>query len=160
VYIFLDFDGVLNSGRYLMANEEQRRRHVNRRLVFDPAAMELLNTLVMRHPAEIVISSDWRKAANYDVLAARMTRDGFRYPEKVVGQTPNYGRAPRGQEIHAWLMARNVRGKPFVVLDDRTDMDQVDSHLINTDPLDGLTKADVNKASIVLDQGKKARASR
>ena len=160
MYIFLDFDGVLNSGRYLSAHPEQLRRHKSCRLVFDPAAMELLNTLMLRHPAEIVISSDWRKAANFDVLAERMTRDGFGYRKRIVSQTPDYGRAPRGTEIHAWLMARNVRGKPFVVLDDRTDMDAVDSHLINTDPVHGLTKADVNRASIVLSQGKKVRASR
>jgi hypothetical protein len=160
VYVFLDFDGVLNSSRYLMANPEMLKRHKDCQLVFDPDAMDLLNTLVLRHPVEIVISSDWRKARNFGVLAQRMVQDGFRYPDKVVSQTPNYGEVPRGREIHAWLMARNVRGKPFVILDDRSDMDQVDSHHVQTNPLVGLTKADVNKATMILSRGKGPKAKR
>jgi HAD domain in Swiss Army Knife RNA repair proteins len=155
LYVFLDFDGVLNSSRYLMANEEQLRHHKSQHLVFDPDAMELLNMLLLRHPVEVVIASDWRKARPFGVLAERMTIDGFRYPHRVIGQTPNYGDAPRGREIHAWLMARNFRGKPFVVLDDRDDMDEVDSHHVKIDPIVGITKADVNKATKVLSRGKK-----
>ncbi len=154
MYAFLDFDGVLNSSRYLMANPQELRRHKNQQLVFDPDAMELLNSLVMRLPVEIVISSDWRKACKYDVLARRMEQDGFRYAHKVVGQTPNHGETPRGHEIHAWLMKRCERGKPFVVLDDRTDMDGVDSHLVAIDPKVGLTRSDVNKATRILCRGK------
>jgi hypothetical protein len=155
--VFLDFDGVLNSSRYLMANPTMLRLHKDRHLVFDPSAMELLNVLLVRHPAHVVISSDWRKARNYDVLAQRMTRDGFLYPERVIGQTPNFGEVPRGREIHAWLMSKNERGRPFVVLDDRVDMDGVDSHHVHIDPIIGMTKADVNRASIVLGRGKKGK---
>lgn len=160
MYVFLDFDGVLNSSRYLMANPGMLRRHKDCQLVFDPDAMDLLNTLMMRLPVEVVISSDWRKARNFGVLAQRMTQDGFRYPEKVVSQTPNYGEVPRGLEINSWLLARNVRGKPFVVLDDRSDMDQVDSHHVHVDPVVGLTKSDVNKATIILNRGKGVRVKR
>ena len=79
------------------------------------------NKFLDRNPSAVVISSDWRKAYDYDVIRNIMTSQGFKHGNKIIGQTPNFGKQPRGREIEAWMTARGLR-KPFVILDDRSDM--------------------------------------
>lgn len=146
----MDFDGVLNSGIFFAKDPRAASRRERDELVIDPVAMGRLNKLLDRHrEALVVISSDWRKRYDYDILAIILHRNGFAHGERVVGQTPNFGERPRGHEIAAWMKARNVQC-PFVILDDRSDMGSVRTRLVKTDPVHGLTASDVRKASNIL----------
>lgn len=152
--IFLDLDGVLNSDLYLSRDSRAAARQRRSELVLDPSAISRLNALLDRHEdAGVVISSDWRKRHDYDILAIILHKNGFRHGQRVVGQTPNFGERPRGLEILAWMKARDVRC-PFVILDDRDDMVGASRHLVQTDPIYGLTPADVRKASAILSAGR------
>lgn len=151
--VFLDLDGVLNSTLYLCLNGRAAARREGDELVIDPAAMVRLNRLLNRHDdAGVVISSDWRKRYGYDTLATILHRNGFAHGQRVVGQTPNFGKRPRGLEILAWMKARNI-GCPYVILDDRNDMVGASRHLVQTDEDYGLTTTDVKRASAVLSAG-------
>ena len=100
-YLFLDFDGVLNT-----SNDK------------DPSALnkkhlEVLNTVVEEHDPNIVISSTWRCFYPLYVLKEILVTHGFKYPDKVVDTTPDlsiregsrivstYG--TRGREVGEWI---------------------------------------------------------
>ena len=60
-YIFLDFDGVLNTMEYQTALQwkgEPRKDEYGS--LFDPEAVENLNLIIQNTNAKIVISSSWR----------------------------------------------------------------------------------------------------
>lgn len=148
--VFLDFDGVINSGIFFAKNPKAQARRERDELVIDEVAMARLNKLLHRHKdARVVISSDWRKRYDHDILAIILHRNGFEHGHKVIGQTPNFGSRPRGLEIAAWLKARELRC-PFVILDDRDDMHTLGRNLVQTDPVYGLTANDVRRASNIL----------
>lgn len=147
--VFLDFDGVLNSAQFLAANPPAAKLYNARELVFDPRAMANFNKFLDRNPSAVVISSDWRKAYDYDVIRNIMTSQGFKHGNKIIGQTPNFGKQPRGREIEAWMTARGLR-KPFVILDDRSDMANVAPKLVLTDPKTGITPRDLTRAESLL----------
>lgn len=147
--IFLDFDGVLNSAAFLQKNPYAKSAHQRGELVFDPAAMGILNDLCRSTRAAVVISSDWRKRYGHDVLARMLADAGFQHRERVVGQTPDMGSAPRGFEIYSWLMLRKPVSR-VVILDDRADMEPLEKKLVQTNPVVGLTKGDAVKAAGIL----------
>jgi hypothetical protein len=141
--IFLDFDGVLNSwawwGRQPKANRDQHE------YLLDPAAIGLLNQLVMRTGAHVVISSSWR--LNKEMRpAATLCVCGF--TGVVLGQT-DYLAAPRGREIQAWLDGRDDVEK-IVILDDDSDMVHLAPYHVKTEHSVGLTQDDVDRAVVLL----------
>jgi HAD domain in Swiss Army Knife RNA repair proteins len=149
--IFIDFDGVLNSTAFFTRNPRAAALYRARELVFDPLAMTAFSNLVRKTRSVVIISSDWRKAYDYDVIARKMQQAGFRYPDLIAGQIPNFGQnSQRGDEIAAWLKSHGIRNEPYAILDDRSDMTTVKKHLILTNPLVGLTSNDVKKAMALL----------
>jgi hypothetical protein len=147
--LFLDFDGVLNSRRFLLDHPVERARHDGRQLVFDPAAIRRLDGMLEGRPILVVISSDWRKAYDHDILGMRMREAGFAHADRIVGQTPDFGQAPRGREIASYMAARRLRC-PFAILDDRSDMAPHQGRLVMTDPYYGLTARDASRALALL----------
>lgn len=141
--VFLDFDGVLNSRKYFnsLANKEEDERLV---LVttdqqLDPKAVELVNQLVERTGAQVVISSSWRilHALDEETNTGKIERPslntilknaGARF--KAVGTTPRTYE-DRGIEIQLYLDYLKSKGEEveaFVILDDDSDM----AHFLNT----------------------------
>ena len=87
--------------------------------------------------AQIVVSSVWRYRGD---LAERLRHGGVR--ARVIGTTPTtrakmVGTSTRGAEIMAWLQCHASR--PFVILDDDRDMDDLIGCLVQTSPEKGLT---------------------
>ena len=148
--IFLDFDGVINTmgtyGRFHAAGEV-----LSNRLPVEPSCMEILNRIIERTGAKVVVSSSWRNFARGDrtMLQGLLAREGFR--GEVVGVTPPSFRlkelvrwgerdrnwSQRGDEIKKWLDEQPEKHE-FVVLDDDSDMDVVKDRFVQTDCREGL----------------------
>jgi hypothetical protein len=144
-WIFLDFDGVLNSDRfYTRAPKLAEKGDLDRKCV------ALLNELVDKTGAKVVIVSNWRHGHSVSELRDILVDRGFEYPKRVVGKSPDLGEdAVRGYEILAFMKGLRIRD-PFVVLDDTDDMDGVEDRFVKTDPKVGLQRADVELAEQIL----------
>lgn len=156
--IFLDFDGVLNSQRYM----ESDAYGTGKGLAFghsqiDPKAVELLNKMIDVTDARVVISSSWRHIWSRDEIGRMLKQRGFRHPSSIIDITPSL-MSQRGDEIAQWLgqadEGRRIGGEKidgYVILDDSTDMhpDQME-HFVQTNPDTGLTSQDVNRAISIL----------
>lgn len=115
----------------------------------DPACIAVLNEIVARGQADVVISSTLRYGKTVAELQAMLDAQGF--IGRVVDKTPTGASgAERGEEIAAWLGAHAVSG--FVIIDDHVDMGELRSHLVQTDPARGLQPTDAQRAIVILSQ--------
>jgi hypothetical protein len=134
--VFLDIDGVL-------APIRQWDRYGD----LDPACIQVLNEIVARGRAQVVLSSTWRHGKTVAELQAMLEAHGFtgRVVDKTPSGVPGAGRA---DEIAAWLEEHAVGG--FVIIDDHVDMGALRGHLVQTEPARGLQPADAARAVAVL----------
>lgn len=162
--IFLDIDGVLNSTVYVTSDYYQNAIKgmsdaevmlIAHHLHLDPLAVELVNKLVEKSGAEVILSSTWRGKYPPDVMTEMLHGRGARF--KIAANTPalfgkKFGspRIPRGKEIAAYL--RNLPEQPesFVILDDHDDMIHLKKFLVLTSAKVGITTADVERALKIL----------
>lgn len=175
--VFLDVDGVLNSTEHLMSlkevapatsEEEDTIFKVSPYLVrgypkdmllhdmrsIDSKAVALLNNLLERSRAKVVISSSWRHLLTLSVIQGLLEHQGFK--GEPLGMTPlqveappGCGEALRGHEIQAWL-TEHPEVDRFVILDDDTDMAHLEDRLVRTEFAVGLTVEDVERALVLL----------
>lgn len=129
--IFLDMDGVMNGFLRWPVNAG--------RLWIDPDAVSRLNRIVAETRADVVISSTWRRYRNVESL---LVTAGF--IGNVIGITPYIPKAPRGDEIAAWLHTAPI--DQFVILDDDSDMGSLSSLLVRTEFAVGLEDHHVDEA--------------
>ena len=165
-FIFLDFDGVLNTGRY--QRELQTRGEMGRDAfgpLFDPQAIDALRMLLDRSGAQLIITSSWRTeglAAMRDLWQSRSL------PGEIADVTPFYlygayrdsldgepfmGFTPgcRGLEIAEWLTRHADPDASYVILDDEEDfLLRQAFRLVRINPETGLTSVDARKAMVVL----------
>ena len=134
--IFLDIDGVLAPirrwGRYGDLN---------------PACIQVLNEIVAGAGAHVVVSSTWRYGKTVAELQEMLEAEGF--TGSVVDKTPTGAPgADRGDEIAAWLAEHAVGG--YVIIDDHTNMGELRTQLVLTEPARGLQPADAPRAIAML----------
>ena len=161
--IFLDIDGVCNSNNYFSSPEYLKESGgssdalvmlVNHHWHLDPKAIALVNQLVDKSGAEVVISSTWKSKYSEEEFNKMFSERGATF--KVVGRTPHlYGRkfsedVPRGREIKAYLDALSEQPESFVILDDRDDMNQLFKFLVKTNYTNGLAQYHVDRALKIL----------
>lgn len=161
--IFLDIDGVLNSRvytsspAYLQSIEgvsDAELMLIRHDLHIDPLAINLLDDLIDKSGADVVLSSTWRGKYTPDDITALFATRGFKH--KVVDSTPilfgkvNSSRIPRGKEISAYLRSLPQWPDGFVILDDHDDMLNLKNHLVLTSKRTGLTSDDVDRALKIL----------
>ena len=146
--IFLDFDGVLNSAKYLLGCGDFG-------MAIDPTRMVLLRRIVDATGAKIVLSTSWREhwsknMGECDSTGAHINDIFDEYGLQVFDKTPEL-RVKRETEIKSWL-DKNPEAKSFVVLDDRLlSADYLNGHFIKTSNyFDGLDETDVQKAIDIL----------
>jgi hypothetical protein len=134
--IFLDIDGVL-------APIRQWDRYGD----LEPACVQVLNEIVTRGKADVVVSSTWRYGKTVAELQTLLEAAGF--TGTVVDKTPTgpLG-ANRGAEIAEWLAENSVDG--YVIIDDHVDMGELRARLVLTHPGRGLQPADVRRAVALL----------
>ena len=129
----LDVDGVLNSTTWKRPSgpwtfteiqalarsgpEMVRQPHLleKKHLLFslrnvNPAAVALLNRVIERTGAKVVISSSWRHAFTIEGFRWLFGEKGFR--GEVIGCTTLEERLTRGAEIWAWLQEHQVEFPP------------------------------------------------
>ena len=134
--IFLDIDGVL-------APIRQWDRYGD----LDPACVRVLNEIVARGSADVVVSSTWR----YGRTAAELQHilDAAGFMGRVIDTTPvGTPGGTRGDEISAWLAQHEVSG--FAIIDDHLDMGELRAHLVMTHPAQGLQAADAPRVIAAL----------
>lgn len=140
--IFLDIDGVLNSGKYIDSLTDFADLHDSMQL--DPQAIKRLNQITDATGAVFVISSTWRM--NYKLISdLRSVFNKAGITGKVLGFTPINGKS-RGEQIKEYLDQNSSRVKSFIILDDDSDMGELTSYLIKTHFSDGLQDSHVEKA--------------
>jgi HAD domain in Swiss Army Knife RNA repair proteins len=134
--VFLDIDGVLAP-----------IRRWDRYGDLEPACIGVLNEIVARARAEVVVSSTWRYGRTVAELQAMLEAEGF--TGRVVDKTPTVAPgANRGEEIAAWLAEHAVGG--YVIIDDHSDMGTLRTELVLTHPGHGLQPADAPRAIAIL----------
>jgi hypothetical protein len=126
--IFLDIDGVL-------APIRTWERYGD----LDAACIEVLNDIVARSGADVVVSSTWRYGRTAAELQTMLEAQGF--VGRVIDITPSgTPGASRGDEIAAWLVEHEVTG--YVIIDDHVDVGALRVHLVQTHSAHGLQPAD------------------
>lgn len=141
--IFLDIDGVLNSGEYVRKNNIRGLMGTEG---IDPEAVTRLNQIVEATGAVVVVSSSWRFGTPLPTLDHYLTKRGFL--GYIIGATPVLP-SERGDEIGLWLRAVPVVDK-FVIIDDDADMGNLMDHLIKTSWETGLQDEHVDMAIKIL----------
>lgn len=159
--IFLDFDGVMNTERYIA----ERRRNglpVSDRYgyLFDPEAVENLRRIIDATGAAVVISSSWRLEGEERMRAMWYERAQPGQLIGVTGQSPHANfpmsagetaGTAKGEEIRSWLKEHTSKPYHYVIFDDEADIrPEQRSHFIQTDPRIGITRTDAERAIQIL----------
>lgn len=134
--IFLDLDGVLNSGRFFRAQRAAGRRTLTTVERIDPASVAQLNRIVATIDPIVVVSSTWREKHSLDTLTQCLRSNG--YIGRLYGATPVLSGQNRGQEIQAWMTRKGLIPSEVIILDDNDDMDHLLPRLVLTDTDTGL----------------------
>jgi len=147
-FVFLDFDGVLNSERYFAANPDAKG---NGNL--DVGLVKKMCRFVEDIGGVVVVSSTWREGRSVSEIKSILRERGFEKLKLIVGKTPklydeNDEDAPRGVEIERYMSLHS--GTPFVIFDDDGDMEPVLNRLVQTDPRTGVTGRDFQQARRIL----------
>lgn len=163
--IFLDIDGVLNSNIYMSsnsyfdecnslgiipsgANVMMNAHHLH----IDPSAMKLLNVLVDRSEAKVILSSTWRIKYSLAEMNLMFQKRGAIF--QITGVTPaKMSWRPRSMDIAEYLSSLKKDGEvpeAFVILDDIDEFSKLKEHFVQISEDEGLTQEDVTLALNIL----------
>ena len=167
-YLFLDFDGVLNTEHYQnLLYHEGKALQDEYGAYFDPESVEQLKRIVDATRAKIVIESSWKYLGLEAMQEMWKVRD---LPGQVVDITsfsvsdqwlltanlddidPAMGHC-KGMEIASWLTDNAGPDARYVIIDDEYVI--LDSQLpsfILTNPYDGITEELADKAISILNK--------
>jgi hypothetical protein len=175
-YVFCDFDGVLNSYRFMLEEREQGKSGVTG---IDPKAVAHVNYICGKTDAMIVVSSSWRYGHSLgelkDILreagCTAVVRGATPLPHEIANgklatafaeQGMNLTNEEahrvliiakgRGHEIEAWLKVWSELEdiESFVVLDDDSDIAPYEDRHVKTTFAEGLTSEHVPLALDIL----------
>ena len=164
-YLFLDFDGVLNTNRHhIYLNENGYDTNDEFGAIFDPEAMESLKLIVEQTGAEIVISSSWKEFGRDFIYELWEKRN---MPGKVYSIIPsliitNYldnntgesisipERYSKGLEINAWLELNVAGDYRYCIIDDENYFLPYQlEHLVQVNEDKGITR---DIASLIIER--------
>ena len=167
-YLFLDFDGVLNTSRYAkLLRKEGIDLYDEYGAMFDPNTTSNLESIIEQTNCKIVLSTSWR---NEGLLRMRSLWKDRNLPGEIFSMTPillstTYQDSQNGEmfcipelnakalEINAWLQQYTTNSFNYVIIDDENVFFQSQQeHLILTDEYDGLTAQKAKNAVDILNQ--------
>ena len=148
--IFLDFDGVLNTEYYqglLQFQGEQWQDQYG--AFFDPRAVRQLKRVIDTTGADIVVESSWKYLGLEAMQELWRVRN---LPGRVIDITPSLtDNASKGEEIAAWLSEYATPDTRYVIIDDEyVVLDTQIPYFILTNPYEGLTEEQANRAISIL----------
>lgn len=135
--IFLDIDGVLNTGRYRKVQVKRGiSDYYNAQFNFDPICMRNLKEIVDKTGAKIVLSSTWRINQEDEYFNEfKLNLKQYDLFDSFISITPVLN-SIRGDEIKEWLSNKNNVDE-FIILDDEDDMGDLINRLIKCDEFYG-----------------------
>lgn len=156
--LFLDFDGVLNSSKYMQELSAEGRSWGDKSNQLDRRAVALLNKIIEKSGCKVVISSTWRMGRSLPTLREILETAGFK--GEVIGKTtegPGQTASGllttsyhRGFQIQMWLNEAKKLGRydveEFVILDDDSDMEHLTDRFVKTSFSMGLQEEHVMQA--------------
>ena len=148
-YLFLDFDGVLNTEFYqdllMSQGKPYRDKHGP---FFDPVAVEQLKRVIDATHAGIVIESSW-KGRVIDITPTIVSASwSSNIDIDIFGLDV---RQSKGIEIDFWLFENTLADARYVIIDDEYVIrDSQLPHFILTNPFDGLTELLADRAIALL----------
>ncbi len=132
--VFLDIDGVLNCHRTAIAfGGIPHTTARNGRYALDEVAIRLIGGIVRKAEAQIVLSSTWRKHADWQQYGPDLGLP-------IIDRTPSLC-GNRGTEIADWL-GRHPEVDCYAIIDDDSDMlpEQM-TRFVHTSGFDGFSWA-------------------
>lgn len=148
--IFLDFDGVMDTGSYDSYLVNNNMPNVDEYgPVFDPMCVKALESILNATDAQIVVSSTWKDFMTIEEIQKMWSCR--KLPGVVIGMTPSCSRH-RGDEIDVWLEECGTSCE-YVIVDDM-DESQFNEHqydrLFTVNPYNGLNDEVADKIIEVL----------
>ena len=167
-YLFLDFDGVLNTLRYAkMLRKDGIDPYDEFGAMFDPNTTSNLKSIIEQTNCKIVLSTSWR---NEGLLRMRSLWKDRNLPGEIFSMTPillstTYQDSQNGEvfcipelnakalEINAWLQQYASKSFNYVIVDDENVFfKSQQEHLVLTDEYDGLIVDKAKRAIEILNQ--------
>ncbi len=146
--VFLDFDGVLNSEKYI-------RECGYYGVIINPTRIKLIKKIIDATDAKIVLSTSWREhwdkdTDKCDAIGENINDIFERYGLSIFDKTAFLDRS-REKEIEQWLH-NHPQTENFVVLDDRfLDSVVLRNHFVKTNNYrDGIDENNVKQAIEIL----------
>ena len=175
-YLFLDFDGVLNTGNY---QKRMKREGIDAYdeygPMFDPQTVEYLRQMIERTGCKVVISSTWR---NEGIARMKQMWKDRNMPGEIYSMTPillstTFQDAMNGEllstptkqakalEIDMWLQKHASKDARYVILDDeKIYLGEDDySHMIEVDDKEGIGICEVYGACWRLNEKTKKKTA-
>ena len=170
--IFLDIDGVLNSGRSYEVYCERDITDIPKKYnwaaalaasTVDPVAVALVNRVIAATKAKVVVSSSHRvsfiKGFGYtgvtvvDLVELREYIHALGIEAEVIDATPLLPGYARGEEIKQWLRL-HPSVTDYLILDDDADMlEEQQDRFVHTSTSDGFMFSHYRKALKILNGG-------
>ena len=164
--IFLDIDGVLNTEHYQGLLQYQGKPWQDEYgAFFDPKAVKQLKRIIDATDADIVVESSWKYLGLDAMKELWKVRN---LPGRIIDITPsttsdeyllnvdlddfsNKMHHCKGLEISSWLSEKGLSNTRYVIIDDEyVILDSQLPHFILTNPYEGITEEQANKAISIL----------
>ena len=151
--IFLDFDGVLNTEYYQGLLQYQGKPWQDEHgAFFDPNAVKQLKRIIDATDADIVVESSWKYLGLDAMKELWKVRN---LPGTIIDITPSLLGKNKGVEIASWLSKYAKQDIRYVIIDDEyVILDSQLPHFILTNPYEGITEEQANRAISMLNEKK------
>lgn len=147
--IFLDFDGVLNTEHYQGLLQYQGKPWQDEYgAFFDPNAVKQLKRIIDATDADIVVESSWKYLGLDAMKELWKVRN---LPGTIIDITPSLLGKNKGVEIASWLTEQANQNIRYAIIDDEyVILDSQLPHFILTNPYEGITEEQANRAISIL----------